>query len=235
MAPTLPPASVALTDLRRRTPRDGGVFVLGPEDRPTMRRLVSDGDGWLAAPDNPDWASGPMDPEEILGEALWRSTALPPATSEGGRRPCRLTRMATEGLQPWAVPYRGRLAPREPREFEPDRAAWFEIGFLRSLGINPLNAETVTVVDASMEPLLWPGSAVLVDHRRQTPRDGAVYALWTGGGLVLRSLVQDGQRYRIVALGDGSSRPLRGTDEIVGEAVWSAGFIPGSSVGVRAT
>ena len=60
MAPTLPPASVALVDLQRTTPKDGGIFLVGRSLPPTLRRLSRDGAEWHLTPDNPAWPAEPL-------------------------------------------------------------------------------------------------------------------------------------------------------------------------------
>lgn len=236
MAPTLPPASVALTDLRRTRLWDGGIFLLGPEARPMLRRMIRAGDDWWMEADNPGWESRPLGgDDEIMGEALWRSMALPPqedtVTVKADEPFVNVTQMETEGLRPWAVPYRGRLEPDDPVDFEPEDVAWFEFGFLKDmLKIDPVNAETVTVADESMMPILCPRAAVLIDRRRTEPRDGAIYQMQTDEGLVLRRLIKDGERWRMATEGPAlvRPRPMRSTDRILGEALWTASFLPGS-------
>lgn len=233
MAPQLPAASVTLADFRRREPRDGGVFVIGPEQQPMLRRVVDDAGSWRLEADDPAWSPRALEsPDDILGEGIWRSMALPPGPT---RRPgsnagpaVSVTQMQTEGLKPWPVPHR---EPGDPLHFEPERVAWFETGFLRALGVEPLLAEAVTVHDASMVPTLWPASSVLIDRRLTARRDGAIYELVTDEGFVLRRLIQHGSRWWTVAEDESivSPRPMRWSDMIIGEAVWTGAFLPGSA------
>lgn len=233
MAPLFPRASVALTDLRRTEPRDGGIFLLGPETRPTLRRLVRDERSWRVETEAPGWESRPLAvADEILGEARWRSMALPPAAPVA-KRPRRrgpavkVTAMETENLRPWAVPWRGALTPDAPLEAGTELVSWFEVGFLRALGIDPLNAEVVKVTDHRMAPLLWPGAVVLVDRRRTARRDGAIVELMSERGAVLRRCVRRGRRWRVASGPHRAERPFRATDYVIGEAVWSAAFLAG--------
>lgn len=237
MAPVLPRASVALADLRRNDPRDGGIYLLGPQTRPSLRRLVRDDRGWRVEADSPGWESRRLAAaDEVLGEARWRSLALPPAPAalpvRRRRQPAvNVTAMETGHLHPWAVPWRGALNPGAAVEVMPDLVAWFEVGFLRTLGVDPLRAEVVKVSDSAMEPLFWPGAVVLVDRRRTVRRDGAIYEVATEEGIVLRYLVRARRRWRL-SVGTSAiapPRPWRATDRVLGEAVWSAAFLPGAT------
>ena len=235
MAPTLTPTAVALVDLRRTEPWDSGIFLIGPPARPMLRRLVRAGRDWQVEADNPGWESQPLHASgEIMGEALWRSMALPPQAGpiavQADEPLVKVTKMETEGLLPWAVPYRGRLDADSPVEFEPVNVAWFEYNFLKALGIDPLNAETVTVADTTMMPVLCPQAAVLVDRKRTERRDGAIYQMHTDEGMALRRLIKDGRRWRVATEGPAlvRPRPMRSTDRILGEARWAASFLPGS-------
>ena len=237
MAPTLPPASVALVDLQRTVPLDGAVFLVGRSRAPMLRRLVRDPgatNGWRLAADNTAWPEERLlDLDELIGQALWRSCALPPAESaesadsaESESVAVNVTQTETGDLRPWAVPYRGRLAEatHEPQP-RTDMVAWFEMDFLRVLDIDPLQAEVVTVSDASMMPMLPPSSAVLIDKRQTRRRHGAICAVWTGAELVLRRLVREGSRW-YVATADGTwVRPFHRSDEVLGRAVWTGAFL----------
>jgi len=176
------------------------------------------------------------DADEIMGQARWRSLALPPPSAEENALRTRapsvnVTRLETRGLRPWPVPYRGELEPDAPIEFQPDEVAWFEFGFLRSMEIDSVRAEVVKVSDESMVPVLWPTSTVLVDRRRTAKRDGAIYEIMAEEGLVLRRLFRAGRRWRVATETRSMSppRPLRSTDRIVGEAVWTGAFLSGDA------
>ncbi|MCY3731026.1 MAG: S24 family peptidase [Rhodospirillaceae bacterium] len=231
MAPRIPAASVTLADFRRREPRDGGIFVIGPERSPTLRQLTSVKKSWMAEAVNPMWPARRISKDEILGEGLWRSMALPPGPmTPPARDPgptVSVTQMQTEGLKPWPVPYR---SPGDPLQFEPDRVAWFEVGFLHALQIEPLNAEVVIVTDSLMMPTLWPSAAVLINRRRTAPRDGMICGLWSGGTVVPRRLISDETGWRVAADAPAApTRPLRLGESIVGEAVWTGAFLPGGA------
>ena len=227
MAPALPPASVALVDLERTAPREGGIFLVGRTQAPALRRLARNGDAWSLEPDNPGWRAQPLDDvDELIGQALWRSCALPPESAGRREAPAvNVTKTVTGHLRPWAVPYRGLLSSAA-RESTTDMVAWFEVDFLRLLDIDPLQAEVVTISDGSMMPILPLSSAVLIDKRRTTRRHGTICALWTGAELVLRHLLRDGRHWE-VATGDlTAARPLLPSDEILGTAVWTGAFLP---------
>lgn len=235
MAPLLRAHSVTLSDFRRRDPRDGGIFVIGPEASPSLRRLVRKGTSWWVEADNPAWPARELDsPGEILGEGLWRSMALPPSPmrppSPDPGPAVNVTQMETEGLKPWPVPHR---EPDSALDFEPDRVAWFEVGFLRALGVEPLLTEAVTVRDSSMAPTLWPMSSVLIDRRRTECRHGAIYELANDAGCILRRLIGGGDQWQVAQDGrpEAPTRPLRQTDMILGEAVWTGAFLPGGPAG----
>jgi len=92
--------------------------------------------------------------DEIMGEARWRSRALPPMSTEENAPRTRassvnVTTLETEGLRRWSVPYRDRLDPEAPIEFRPDKVVWFESDLPRSLEIDSIRAEVVKVSDDS--------------------------------------------------------------------------------------
>ena len=82
----------------------------------------------------------------------------------------------------------------------------------------------------SMMPTLWPTSSALIDRQRTTRRNGAIYELSTAEGFVLRRLIGAGERWRVAMDGPSMAppRPMRQSEKIVGEAVWTGGFLPGS-------
>ena len=234
MAPMLPPASVALVDTERTAPREKGVFLVGRKQAPALRRLTRNGDAWSLEPDNPGWRAQPLDDfDELIGQALWRSCALPPESAGRREAPAvNVTKTVTGHLRPWAVPYRGRLSSAT-HESNSDMAAWFEMGFLRLLDIDPLQAEVVTVSDDSMMPILL--AVVGGPDRHAAPRragTGPSARYGPAPSWCCAHLVRDGQRWE-VATGDMSSaRPLLPSDEILGTAVWTGAFLPKGNPGV---
>lgn len=78
-----------------------------------------------------------------------------------------------------------------------------------------------------MSPSLWPNSAVLVDRRSTTLKDGVVYEIKTSDGLLFRRAMERGKAWDL-GTDDPTiaPRPWTKNDEVVGQAVWTGGFLP---------
>ena len=244
MAPTLPARSVTLIDERKTELRPGGVYALETPGGIVVRRATIAENQWLAFADCSAW--DPIRwPERgeaaIIGEAIWRAKYVPvgPApdsnglTSEPTPTPSdkpayNVVDVDTSDASVEAVPFRGRLVRHQPRDFDMQIAAWFGTKFIISdLQIEPAEAEVTVPVDDTMAPSLWPNSAVLVDRRRVELEDGAIYEIETSDGLMFRRAMRHGKEW-VLETNDPNitPRPWVKSDEVVGRAVWTGGFMP---------
>lgn len=63
---------------------------------------------------------------------------------------------------------------------------YFCIEWIRKHGINPERCSVIGVTGESMEPTLPNGCSILLDHGRTRLRDGAIFVVRTGDGVMVR-------------------------------------------------
>ena len=97
----------------------------------------------------------------------------------------------------------------------------FRRAWMRSRGLRAERCSLVDVTGDSMEEALFDGDSALVDHSRCEPVEGAIFALRTLDGPVVKRLHRIDDRWW--AISDNSehdSRPLDGDDAIIGQVMW---------------
>ncbi len=87
-----------------------------------------------------------------------------------------------------------------------------------------LDVERVVAIRAlgcSMEPTIRTDDILVLDLDQTEPREGALFVVRTGTGLVVKRLQQDGDAWTMVSdAGDRDPRPVAEEDRIVGRVVW---------------
>lgn len=101
----------------------------------------------------------------------------------------------------------------------------FSLGWLRAMGLDPARLSTIAVAGDSMQPTLRDGDEILVDHTRQTPRDG-IHVLRVGETLLVKRidmgrpgvirLKSDNRAYDPIDLPPGEVT-------VIGRVVWKGG------------
>ena len=113
--------------------------------------------------------------------------------------------------------------------FSPHGCAWFGAGMIATLDLDPDRCKAVEIRDDAMAPALPARSIALIDERVTERREGAVYALDSPGGIVMRRAMRDGRRWLAKPDCPGwepTFWPDSGADAIIGEAVWRARMVP---------
>ena len=102
----------------------------------------------------------------------------------------------------------------------------FRRDWMRRRGLRAERCSLVDVTGDSMEPELFDGDSALVDHSRCDPVEGAIFALRTLDGPLVKRLRFHDNRWWASSDNDDSpqsgSRPLDGDDAIIGRVVWWA-------------
>ena len=99
----------------------------------------------------------------------------------------------------------------------------FRRTWMRSRGLRAESCSLVDVTGDSMEEILFDGDSALVDHSCGDPAEGAIFALRTLDGPVVKRLrFIDGRWWAISDNSEHDSRPLDGDDGIIGQVVWWA-------------
>ena len=81
MEPTLADGCAVLVDLRSKSPKDRGIYVILTQDGLVVKRTVLDGKaGWLIVSDNPDNNRFPTQPwgddAKIMGVVKWHGQSI---------------------------------------------------------------------------------------------------------------------------------------------------------------
>jgi phage repressor protein C with HTH and peptisase S24 domain len=101
---------------------------------------------------------------------------------------------------------------------------------LRKQGLTPEHLSAIRVDGESMEPVLHSGDTVLVDHTRTTIEGEGIYVLRLDGHLYAKRLQRGFDGVSIISANPAYDkivvpRDRLGELEIVGRAVWSAGWL----------
>ena len=72
---------------------------------------------------------------------------------------------------------------------------WFRRDWLDGHGIDTTQCVVIRVRGESMEPTLADGCSILVDRARTRRRDGGIFVIDTGEGLIVKRLGKDGRRW----------------------------------------
>ncbi|MCE2493609.1 MAG: helix-turn-helix transcriptional regulator [Alphaproteobacteria bacterium] len=109
---------------------------------------------------------------------------------------------------------------------------WFRRDWLDRRGLDPARCVVIGVTGESMEPTLPDGSSILVDRARTRRRQGRVYVLRTGDGLIAkRAGKSDGGGWLLESDHPAwASVPWPADAELLGEVTWTARSLIG---GVR--
>jgi phage repressor protein C with HTH and peptisase S24 domain len=104
-------------------------------------------------------------------------------------------------------------------------AIGFSPAWLRQRGLDQARLSAITVSGDSMEPTLNDGDEILVDERRQPPRDG-IHVVRADGTLLVKRLDLS-RRGTIVLISDNELYPPVPRDarevEVIGRVVWKGG------------
>ena len=113
----------------------------------------------------------------------------------------------------------GALAPETE---EPVERLAFRREWMRRYGLQPGQVSIVEVMGDSMMPALADGDSVLVDHQRNEPRQGKIFAVRNGDDLLVKrlqkepaggwQLTSDNEHYEPIRFGSGGG--------LIGEVVW---------------
>lgn len=101
---------------------------------------------------------------------------------------------------------------------------------LRKQGLTPEHLSAIRVDGESMEPVLHSGDTVLVDHTRTTIEGEGIYVLRLDGHLYAKRLQRGFDGVSIISANPAYDKIIVPRDrlgelEIVGRAVWSAGWL----------
>ena len=99
----------------------------------------------------------------------------------------------------------------------------FRRDWIRRHGLRAERCSLVDVTGDSMEPELFDGDSALVDHSRCDPVEGAIFALRTLEGPLVKRLRFHDDRWWASSDNDSPEngpRPLDGDDGIIGRVVW---------------
>ena len=101
----------------------------------------------------------------------------------------------------------------------------FRRTWLRRHGLVARSCRVLTVAGRSMEPTLVDGSSILVNHASRTLRNGRIFVVRTGDGLVVKRAVGEGHDWALVSDNPSGEWPLvpwPPDAEVVGEVKWAA-------------
>lgn len=97
--------------------------------------------------------------------------------------------------------------------------------WLRSHALNPELCDVISVSGDSMEPTLPDGCSILVDRSSTELREGRIFVVRTGDGLVVkRAVLGDGRWFLQSDNRFWESVPVREDDDVIGEVRWSGSF-----------
>ncbi len=100
---------------------------------------------------------------------------------------------------------------------------WFSRSWLDRLNPNTTQCAIIRVRGESMEPTLPDGRSILLDRNRRTLRDGRIYVVRAGGGLIVKRASKRGGAWELASENPAvESEPWRADAEVVGEVVWMA-------------
>ena len=101
---------------------------------------------------------------------------------------------------------------------------------LRKQGLTPDHLSAIRIDGDSMEPVLHSGDTVLIDHTRTTIEGEGIYILRLDGHLYAKRLQRNFDGVAIISANNAYDKVTVPRDrlhelEIVGRAVWSAGWL----------
>ena len=100
---------------------------------------------------------------------------------------------------------------------------WFRRDWLDGLGLDATQCSVIGVIGDSMEPTLPDGCKILVDRASRSRRNGRIFVLRTGEGLVAKRLARTRSRWELRSDNEGHpALPWPDETEIIGEVRWSA-------------
>ena len=101
---------------------------------------------------------------------------------------------------------------------------YFRVDWLRKHQIKSEECSVVGVTGESMEPTLPDGCSILLDHGRKQFRDGAIFVVRTGDGVVAkRAKRAEGGTWMLASDDDAwEPMPLTADAVVIGEVKWMA-------------
>ena len=100
---------------------------------------------------------------------------------------------------------------------------WFRRDWLDHHGIDTTQCVVIGVRGESMEPTLPDGCSILVDRARRRRRDGGIFVLNTGDGLIVKRLGKSGRRWQLVSDHEKwEPLPWPREAEVIGEVRWAS-------------
>jgi phage repressor protein C with HTH and peptisase S24 domain len=101
---------------------------------------------------------------------------------------------------------------------------------LRKQGLTPDHLSAIRIDGDSMEPVLHSGDTVLIDHTRTTIEGEGIYILRLDGHLYAKRLQRNFDGVAIISANSAYDKVIVPRDrlaelEIIGRAVWSAGWL----------
>ena len=101
--------------------------------------------------------------------------------------------------------------------------AWFSRSWLDRLNLDATRCAIIRVRGESMEPTLPDGCSMLFDRNRRTPRDGRIYAVRAGDGLIVKRAAERSGSWELASENPAvEPEPWSADAEIAGEVVWVA-------------
>ena len=101
--------------------------------------------------------------------------------------------------------------------------AWFARSWLDRHGLDATRCAIVRVRGDAMAPTLPDGCSVLIDRNRRARRERGIYAVRTGGGLIVRRAARRGRGWALASDNPaGAAEPWPADTETIGEVVWAA-------------
>ena len=111
-------------------------------------------------------------------------------------------------------------------EVDSERArglACFSRSWLDRLNLDATRCAIIRVRGESMEPTSPDGYSILFDRNRLTPRDGRIYVVRAGDGLIVNRAAERGGAWELASENPAvESEPWRADAEVAGEVVWMA-------------
>ena len=106
--------------------------------------------------------------------------------------------------------------------------AWFARAWLDRLNLNATRCAIIRVRGESMEPTLPDGCSILFGRDRRDRREGRIYVVRTGAGLIVKRAAKRGREWDLASDNPAVEAERWPADaEVVGEVVWVARTLVG--------
>ena len=101
--------------------------------------------------------------------------------------------------------------------------AWFSRSWLDRLNLDATRRAIIRVRGESMEPTSPDGCSIMFDRNQRTPRDGRIYVVRVGDGLIVKRASKRGGGWELASENPAvESEPWPADAEVVGEVVLMA-------------